>query len=586
VNLDPITFEVIANALSSTADEMAITVMRSAYSPVVRDTMDYSTALCDHLGRITAQGLTLAVQLGAFPEAMRHLIDQFGGDMAEGDVFVFNDPYGSGGQHLPDIYVIKPVFIGGRLEGYAATMAHHCDVGGITPGSTAMHATEIFQEGLRLPIVKLYEQGEPCTPVFRIIEKNTRQPVQVLGDLKAQVAACAAGERGLREIFRRYRPEAVRFYLEELHNRAESLMRAEIAALPDGEYAYTDYLDGLGDDPEPLAISVRLAISGDAITVDMSGSSKQVPAGINCPIAMSKSAAYCAIRSIAAADIPNCAGYMRPIEVVAPSGTIVNPVLPAACAARGVIGYRVFDAIMGALAQVVPDKVVAAGEGGPTLLSIGGRENGRAFVLTEVMVNNWGARATQDGPEGISNPAANLSNQPIELIEAEYPLEIVEYGFVPDSGGAGKFRGGLAFKREWRLLGDAAVFTVRSDRRLHPPYGIAGGRPGSPSCNTIVSESWKEKLPPMPMAALNLRRNESFRHVGAGGGGCGDPFERDPLLVLEDVLDEKISREAAERDYGVVVDVITGAVDENATARLRSIGLGHRAPSRGNGGGW
>jgi N-methylhydantoinase B len=570
VTIDPITFEVMANALSSTADEMAITIMRSAYSPVVRDSMDYSTALCDHLGRVVAQGLTLAVQLGAFPDAMRHLIDQFGDDMAPGDVFVFNDPYGAGGQHLPDIYVIKPIFVGERLEGYAATMAHHCDVGGLTPGSTAMHATEIFQEGLRLPIVKLYERNQPCSAVFRIIERNTRQPVQVAGDLKAQVAACTAGERGFAELFRRHAPDVVRFYLEELLARAEKLMRAEIAALPDGEYICEDYIDGLGDDPKPLVIRVRLIIAGDEITVDLAGTSAQVPAAINCPIAMSNSAVYCAIRSIAAADIPNCDGYMRPIRVSAPSGTIVNPVLPGACAARGVIGYRVFDAIMGALAQIVPDRVIAAGEGGPTLVSIGGRDQGRAFVLTEVMVGNWGARATRDGPEGISNPAANLSNQPIELIEAELPLEIVEYGFRQDSGGPGKFRGGLAFVREWRLLADEAVFTVRSDRRVHPPYGIAAGRPGGPSHNTIRSGDRRTTLPPMPMAGLHLGRLDSFHHVSAGGGGYGNPLARDPLLVLEDALDEKVSVEAARRDYGVAIDIAEGTIDASETARLRS----------------
>ena len=233
-------------------------------------------------------------------------------------------------------------------------MAHHCDVGGIAPGSTAMHATEIFQEGLRLPIVKLYERGEPNTTAFRIIERNTRQPVQMLGDLKAQVAACAAGERGYLEILDRYGADTVPVYLEALQTRAETLMRGEIAALPDGEYSYTDYIDGFGENPQPIRIAVKLIIRGDELTVDLTGTSEQVQAAINCPVAMSASCAWCAIRCIGAPDIPNCDGYMRPIKVIAPSGTIVNPVLPAACAARGVIGYRVFDTIMGALAQIVP----------------------------------------------------------------------------------------------------------------------------------------------------------------------------------------------------------------------------------------
>jgi N-methylhydantoinase B len=572
--IDPITFEVVSNALSTTADEMALTIMRSAYSQVVRDTMDYSTALCDRNGAVIAQGLTLAVQLGAFPDAMRNLMQQFGDAMHPGDVFIFNDPYGAGGQHLPDIYIIKPIFLNGSLEGYAATMAHHCDVGGLTPGSVAIHATEIFQEGLRLPIVKLYERGEPNSTAFRIIERNTRQPVQVIGDLKAQVAACAAGERGLLELLRKYGADRLRVYLDERQSRAERLMRAEIAALPDGEYCSTDYLDGFGEDPEPIRIQVRLIVKGDEITVDMTGTSPQVPAAINCPIAMSNSVAYCAIRCIGGPDIPNCDGYMRPIIVKAPSGTIVNPVLPAACAARGVIGYRVFDAIMGALAQIVPERVIAASEGGPTLFSIGGYDRGRVFVLTEVMVGTWGARAGQDGVEGISNPAANLSNQPVELIEAELPLQVVRYGFVPDSGGAGRFRGGLAFTREWRLLADEAVVTVRSDRRYHPPYGVAGGQPGRPSNNLLRTAAGERVLPPMPMEGLKLRRGDSFHHDGAGGGGYGDPFIRDPALVLEDVLDEKVSIEAARRDYGVAIDPVALAVDTTETTRLRAARTG------------
>ncbi len=244
---DPITFEVIKNALASIADEMALVLMRSAYSQVVRDSMDYSTALCDRDGRVVAQGLTLAVQLGAFPDLMRHVVEAFGADTQEGDVFIANDPYGSGGQHLPDIYVVKPIFLDGKLEGYATTMAHHCDVGGITPGSVAMHATEIFQEGLRLPLLKLYEGGVENRTLFKIIEKNTRQPVEVLGDLRAQIAACHAAEKGLTELLVKYGAAALHAYLEALHDDAERLMRMEIAAIPDGRYCYTDYIDGIGD---------------------------------------------------------------------------------------------------------------------------------------------------------------------------------------------------------------------------------------------------------------------------------------------------------------------------------------------------
>ena len=566
--IDPITLEVIKNALSSVADEMALVLMRSAYSPVVRDSMDYSTALCDRHGQVIAQGLTLAVQLGAFPDAMQHLRAQYAGRMAPGDIFIMNDPYGAGGQHLPDIYVIQPLFLDGDIEGFACTMAHHSDVGGIAPGSVAIHATEVYQEGLRIPMLKLYEAGKPNDMLFQIIAKNTRQPVQVLGDLKAQLAACAIAERGFAAVLKRYGGVAVRPYLEAIMDQAERMMRAFISAIPDGDYRFTDWIDGLGETPQTLRIVVCVSVQGDEIEVDFTGTSAQVQGAINCPIAMSRSSAYCAIRCITSPDIPNCEGYMRPVRFKAPEGTILNPVLPASCGARGVMGYRVFDAIMGALEQVVPERVLAAGEGGPTLFSVGGYHRGRPFVLTEVMVGTWGARAGKDGVEGISNPAANLSNQPVELIEAELPLEVVRYGMVQDSGGAGEHRGGLAFVREFKLLADEAVFTTRADRRDHPPYGFAGGRPGGGSLNTLISGDQVRPLPTMPMEALKWKAGDVFRHVSASGGGYGNPLARDPARVLSDVLDDKVSVAAARELYGVVVQA--GVVDEAATRQLRA----------------
>jgi N-methylhydantoinase B len=561
---------VIKNALSSVADEMALMVMRSAYSPVVRDTMDYSTALCDRHGQVIAQGLTLAVQLGTFPTAMRYVLEEYGDSAEPGDVYVTNDPYGYGGQHLPDIYVIKPIFIDGLLEGWSATMAHHSDVGGITPGSVAVHATEIYQEGLRMPLLKLFEAGRENTTLFRVIEKNTRQPVQVLGDLRAQVAACRAGERGLTEILRRYGPETAHAYMDELQHLGERLMRAEIAALPDGEYGFTDWIDGVGDEPEPLRIEVLLRIEGDELSINFTGTAPQVDASVNCPVGLVFAACYCALKGIAEREIPNCEGYMRPIRIHAPAGTVVNPVLPAACGARGVIGYRVYDAIMGALAQVTPDRVIAAGEGGPTLISFGGYEDGRPFVVTEVIVGTWGARAGKDGLEGVSNPLANLSNQPVELVEADLPLEVVRYGLVPDSGGAGRFRGGLAYLREFRVLAERAVLTIRSDRRLYPPFGLFGGGAGGASDNVLATRAEGERhLPGMPMSAIDVRRGDVYRHVSAGGGGVGPPFDRDPRSVLEDVLDGKVSFEAARELYGVAVELDPPAVDEEGTARLR-----------------
>jgi N-methylhydantoinase B len=567
-DVDPITLEVVKNALGSTADEMALVVMRSAYSPVVRDTLDYSTALCDRDGRIVAQGLTLAVQLGTFPTVMQFVLEELGPGAQPGDVYLTNDPYGYGGQHLPDLYVIKPVFVEGSLAGWAATMAHHSDVGGIAPGSVAVHATEIYQEGLRIPLCKLVDAGVEDEALLRVIAANTRQPIHVLGDLRAQLAACRIGERGLIALLERYGPDA-HDYMDELQLVAERVMRAELAKLPDGVGEFTDWIDGVGETPVPIPIQVRVEIAGDEVLIDFTGTSPQVEASVNCPVGMVYAACYCAVRGIVGAEIPNCEGYMTPIRITAPSGTVVNPVLPAACGARGVIGYRVYDAVMGALAPLVPNRVIAAGEGGPTLVALGGYdEEHRPFGTTEVLVGTWGARAERDGLEGVSNPLANLGNQPVELIEADQPLRVDRYALVPDSGGAGRRRGGLAYVREYAVLAEQATLTIRTDRRDHPPYGLDGGEPGAPSTNLVVSNGDSRELPTMPMEAYTLGRGDTYTHVAAGGGGFGDPFDRDPAAVLEDVLDGKVSVAAARKRYGVVVT--GGAVDAEETRRLRA----------------
>ena len=565
---DPITLEVIQNGLASTADEMALVIMRSAYSPVVRDTMDYSTALCDRNGNVIAQGLTLAVQLGTFPTIMRHVVEEHAQGAVPGDVYIANDPYGSGGQHLPDIYIIEPIFVDGVLEGYAATMAHHSDVGGIAAGSSAVHATEIYQEGLRLPLLKLFSAGDPNDTLFAVIARNTRQPTEVLGDLRAQIAACKIGADGLTRIVQRYGSAQARAYMDELQRVSEQLMRAAVSAITDGVYSFRDYIAGFGEHPDPLPITARVEVSGEELTIDLSAP-QQVPAALNCPVGLVFAACYCAIRQVIETDLPNCEGYMRPITINAPEGTIVNPVLPASCGARGVVGYRVYDAVMGALAQAVPDKVPAPGEGGPTLVAFGGWHGGRQFVLTEVMVGNWGARADRDGPEGISNPLANLSNQPIEMIEADFPLQILRYGLVPDSGGAGRHRGGLAFARDYRLLARNARMSIRSDRRDHPPHGLAGAGVGMPSTFVVNPGTPQERLlPAMPMEAIELREGDVVHHASAGGGGMGDPLTRDPNAVLADVLDGKVSVAAALRFYGVVVG--DGSIDVELTAAARA----------------
>jgi N-methylhydantoinase B len=568
--LDPISFEVIKNALDSIADQAAITLMRSAYSTLIRDSLDYSTAVCDARGRMLAQGLTTPFHLGSFPDAMRHLIDGHDTTMAPGDVFLANDPYGSGGIHLPDFYVIKPVFHDARRVGFITTLAHQQDVGGITPGSNSVHSEEIYQEGLRIPLLKLYDAGEPNATLLAIIAKNTRVPTEVLGDVHAQVAGCLAGEKALIELIEKFGNETLERYYDALLDHAERQMRFVIAQIPDGRYEFTDYIDGLGADPVPLRFQVAVTVDGDELLIDWTGTAPQVRAGLNAPLPFTKSATYLAARVLVAEDLPNNEGYMRPLRTVAPPGTIVNAVEPAACATRGIVGMRCFDAILGALAVALPERIPAAGEGGVSWPTIGGWNDGKPFVYAESIMGSWGGRPFQDGVEGIAHPGANQPNQPVEMIEATKPLRVRRYGLVPDTGGAGKHRGGLALVKEWEVLAPEAVLTIRSDRRDHLPYGLHGGRPGTPSSNVVNPGEDEVVLPVLPMEVIRLKRGDVFRHVIAGGGGWGDPLERDPAAVLEDVLDEKVSVAYARAEYGVVIDLEQGTVDVAATQAVRA----------------
>jgi N-methylhydantoinase B len=383
MSLDPITLEVVRNALDSLADEMALVLMRTAYSPVVRDSMDYSTAVCDREGRMVAQGLTTALHLGSFPDTMSEVIRRFGSSMRDGDVFALNDPYGSGGMHLPDIYVIKPIFIEGSLEGFATTLVHHTDIGGITPGGTAVHATEIFQEGLRIPMMHLVDgaTGSENQTLLSILAANVRVPDRVLGDLRAQMAACRIAEQGLTRLVAQYGSDTTRACINRLHDLAESQMRALIRSLPPGRYEFEDFIDGFGQSPKAIRFKVAVDIRDDEAIVDWTGTSEQVDGAINAPGPFIRSATYLAFRCLVGERIPNTVGYMRPIQVIAPEGSIVNPRFPAACNARGIVGFRAVDTLLGALAQAIPGRVYAAGEGGATNPSIGGQWQGKNFVF-------------------------------------------------------------------------------------------------------------------------------------------------------------------------------------------------------------
>jgi N-methylhydantoinase B len=569
---DPILLEVFRNAFEAAADQMALFLMRTAHSPIVRDAMDFSTALCDAAGTNLAQGLTTPMHLGSFHDAMRHLITQYAGRIAPGDVFIGNDPYLASGQHLPDIYVIRPIFHGERLCGWAATIAHHVDVGGLVPGSNSLAAVEIHQEGLRLPFVKLAEAGHINAMLMEIISANVRVPDQVLGDIHAQMAACMAGERELCALVERYGAQQVADYGDALQDYAERMARAAITAIPDGEYSFSDHIDGLGENPLPIDFHVKLTVRGDEVWADWAGTSPQVKGGINAPLSFCKSNVYAALRSVMPREVPNCHGYTRPIHVLAPEGSVLNARYPAPCGARGITGYRIVDCVFGALAQALPDLVAADGAGGSTLPSFGGWHQGRRFVFSECIMGTWGATSQHDGQEGVPHMASNQANVPVEMIEADYPILIERYGFAADTGGPGRFRGGLGVLRDYRMLADDVFFGVRSDKSVHAPHGLQGGHTGAPAQNRISGAGGAQRcLPPMPVETITLNRGDVYRHVMAGGGGFGDPLLREPARVRADVLDGKVTAPHARAAYGVVIGPAPEfTINEAATLALRA----------------
>jgi N-methylhydantoinase B len=565
---DPIEFELFKNALFGAADEMALTVFRTTYSGVLKDNMDYSTAIFDGQGTLVAQGLTLPGHLGSMPSAIAAVRAAFTGDVLPGDVYILNDPF-QGGMHLPDVFVFKPIFRDDELLAWAGTVCHHTDVGGRVPGSNASDSTEIYQEGLRIPPLKLYDRGRRNDTLFALIEKNVRVPVKLFGDLRAQLAACHIAEQAILELAARYGTSRLAQYMTELVDYAERMTRAAIRELPDGVYDFLDHIDDDGIEVgRPIPLKVTITKKDDVIAVDWTGSAPQVKGAINNTLSYTKSASYCAIRSILPQNIPTNEGTFRAIAVTAPEGTIANMVLPGACAARGLTGFRMVDCLFGALAKMLPDRVFAASDGGNTGVSIGGWQRDRTpFIYVDFTCCAWGARPYADGLDGNSHIYANMASQSIEVTEAEQPLQITAYEFIRDAMGPGKFRGGAPFRREYKLLADEAVLQVRSDRRAFRPFGLYGGGPGRPSMNYLNPERTPAPLP--SKLTMTMKKGDVFRHEVAGGGGWGDPLERDPALVLRDVRNDFVSGRAARDDYGVVLRGDPPAVDDVATAALR-----------------
>jgi N-methylhydantoinase B len=555
---DPARFEVVKNALYSAAEEMKIVLAKTAYSPLLKVAGDYSCGIFDSTGDMVAQGPDLPIHLGSMPDAVRAVIAAYP-EVEPGDVFIHNDPY-HGGSHLPDVNVVAPAFFGDWLLGFGCVRAHWPDIGSATPGSYGA-VTEIYGEGLRIPPVRLYRNGRPDPDIERIIFANVRTPAERQGDLRAQVAANRRGTLRLEALARKCGVDQLLQIMNEVLDYSETMMRAALRLLPDGEASFADVFDGDGvlapgaDADEPFTVKLTLRKCGETIIADFTGSDGQVPGPMNAPLTVTASGVYCALKMIADPKslIPPNSGCWRPVTVTAPPGSVVNAQLPAPVVyANHEISHRVADMVMAAMFQISPRSVMAASQGTSAVVTFGGVDprSGERYVSYESLKGGFGARPIKDGINAVASTVSNMMNTPIEMLEISFPLRVEEYALIPDSGGAGAWRGGLGARRVWRVLGHEAHAAVCCERTLTPPFGLAGGRPGG------AMRLWLElpdgtRRPLNSKGALTIPAGGRLVMEAPGSGGYGPPAARDPELLREDLADGYVTAEAARRDYDI-----------------------------------
>ena len=573
--LDPITVEVIRNALLTAAQEMKAVVVRTAYSTLWREAGDLSCGLLTSNCEIVAQGAgDIPVHLGTMPISARGCVDGIREPIVDGDILFCNDPY-SGNNHLPDFLMLKPVFAGTTLLGYAAVRGHYVDIGGHSPGSHSAFAHDIYAEGLRYPPMKLYRTGVRNEELVTILQANTRGAQERLGDLAAQYAGCLMGERRLQALAKKYGAETVVATMERVLDDSEREMRRQITTLPPGTYRFTDWCDNDGVTTEPIRIQVAVMVEGDKVSVDFEGSGPQVRGAVNCPIAVTSSATYYAFKCLLDPLNPANSGQYRPVEIRAPLGSILNCTPPAPVILGNTeTAYRIVDAILGAMADVVPDRVVAAGSGSATTYIIAGNDSrperaGRHFIYLEPHGSGHGASRDRDGTSGTRVGVGNTGNTSTEGVEINFPLRVEAYELLTDVGGAGRRRGGCSVRHRIRFQTPVSV-VMCSERTKFPPYGLDGARPGAKARVTL-------EVPGKPIQVLGSKTDsihcpaDSVIEVrAAGGGGYGDPRTREPELVAADVMDDYVSWREAERSYGVkLAPDVRGGYDATRASRTR-----------------
>jgi N-methylhydantoinase B len=576
--IDAITIEVIRHGLHAAAREMGVTLRNTSCSPIFNEGNDYSCAIFNAHAELVSHGETLPIHLGSMPFSVRYAAESFGRDDLEpGDAIVLNDPY-RGGSHLPDVTIVSPVFLDDRLIAFAANRAHHLDVGGTVPGSFYAHATENYQEGLRITPVKLYRAGVLDERLLDLVLNNCRLPRQMRMDLQSQVSANNTAITRVAELAGRYGIETLEAAVRAIFDNSERQMRAAIAAWPDGDYSASDWLDNDGVTEDRREIHVTVRVRGDSVEVDFAGSSPQSTGPTNAVLGYTCAGVYMSFQAASDPEMVPNSGCYRPITITAPVGTIVNPRFPAACTGGNEVAMIVNNVVFRALATVPQNgphpTIMACDQGSSNNLLIAGTDprTDSRYVFYEYPEGGWGGNEDRDGLSAVFALAGNTWNIPVEAIERRFPIRIERYEYRPDSGGAGTHRGGLGVRRDYLVLGHDAELSILGNRALVPPWGLEGGGEGA-CADYLLDAGTDAERPAAPRlrskgTMIKLESGTLVSQMTAGGGGWGDPARRDVERVLADVRSGFVSREAA-RDLYRVALTADGAVDVEGTVRLR-----------------
>ena len=551
MGISPIDAELLRNAMSSIVDEMFISLMKSAYSTNIKERKDHSTALFDNNGRVVVQGESMPLHLASMLGLVEIVLKKYGAkNLDPGDVFLSNDPYVGRGSHLPDVAMASPIFYNGKLVMFVCNIAHHADIGGMSPGSMAGGMTEIYQEGLRIPPIRLFKAGELMEDVMEMILLNVRVPEERRGDYNAQIASNKLGIRRCTDLIKKWEVQKIHDGCEAIIQSVAKRTRMSISNLPNGTYKFTDIVDDDGVSRKNINIKVSITVDGDEILFDFTGTDRQVEGNNNVTMAGLQACCLYCIKVLLDPECPQNHGMLDPMKIIAPEGTIVNAEFPAASAARAQTGQRIVDVIFGALSRACPQSIIAAGNGANTSAAFFGLSSkGKYYVYLETLGGGAGGRSYRDGSDGIQIHMTNTSNLPIESLESEYPLIIERYEFVQDSGGAGEFRGGLGIRRDYRPLDHETTFSGQGERFENRPWGIFGGNSGGTGRFAIIQDGGKEVRLANKPSTLKVGPNAVISVMTAGAGGYGEPKRRTKEGILADLTSEKFSKSFLSKHY-------------------------------------